>query len=240
MRTKHGKNDSFPEVLPVFPLDGVLLLPGGDLPLNIFEPHYLNMVDDVLRTGHRMIGMIQPRRSGGQEPNGQDALSPPLYDIGCAGRITSFTETPDGRYRISLRGLSRFRIAQEKNPADGGYRRVSPAWQDFSCDAASQTCLQLDRTYLLPLLETYFELTALSCSWEAIHQAEDAWLITCLSMICPLDPCEKQALLEAETCQARADLFLTILEMSVKGVHECCYARNGDEDDSGTPACCRH
>lgn len=195
-----------PDLLPIFPLSGVLLLPGGQLPLNIFEPRYIAMVDTALKTD-RMIGMIQP-----QEPY-QDAL----FSIGCAGRIISFEETPDGRYLITLQGISRFKVVKEGALHSGGFRQVKPGWGGFDHDLIPQTTLNIDRARLTALLKNYFEKEGMSCTWEKIHIAQDDTLMTCLSMVCPFEPKDKQALLEAPCCKTRADAFMTLLEIAVKG-----------------------
>ncbi len=196
-----------PQTLPIFPLPGVLLLPRGQLPLNIFEPRHLNMVEDAMRSD-RLIGMIQPQEDG------------EIYKTGCAGKITSFDEQDDGRFLITLTGICRFDVAEELDVIRE-YRRVSPDWGPYQEDIDGKDCLALDRERLLPLLKTFFDMHDLTCSWEHIEQAPDQKLITCLSMICPLDPGEKQALLESPCCTARAKLFTTMLEMAVKG-RDCC------------------
>lgn len=199
--------NAMPEEIPVFPLAGVLLLPHGQLPLNIFEPRYVAMVEDALKDS-RIIGMIQPRLTG------DDLTS--LYDTGCAGRIKSFSETGDGRYLITLQGLCRFKIGQEL-PRKNGYRRVRPDWSPFRDDFKQEECLDIDRNALRDMLRGYFDMQGLSCDWEAIDGASDARLITCLAMICPFDPGEKQALLEAPCCHARAEKFMALLKMALHG-----------------------
>jgi Lon protease-like protein len=193
-----------PDNMPVFPLHGVLLLPGGQLPLNIFEPQYLRMFDDALRT-NRLIGMAQPRK-----PDEHD-----LYNIGCAGRIIEFVETNDGRYEVVLKGISRFRI-KEEIAAVGGYRRIRPDWQEFEKDLQNeQGCLGLDREHLKTLLMRYFEKQGMNCDWEAVDKVADGKLMTCLSMICPFKPVEKQALLEEKCCKERSRIFIAMLEMEL-------------------------
>lgn len=203
--------DELPDILPIFPLKGVLLLPGGQLPLNIFEPRYLAMINAALR-GSRLIGMVQPQ-STETEGAGDDA---PVYKTGCAGRIVSFEETDDGRYLITLKGVSRFLVAQELG-LESGFRRVSPDWRAFAGDLETSDSLGIDRHKLTSLLETYFSLEGLSCNWEAIDNAPDNRLITCLAMVCPFEAREKQALLEAECGKARASLFITMLEIAICG-----------------------
>lgn len=203
-------NGRLPAELPVFPLTGVLLLPRGRLPLNIFEPRYLAMFDDAL-AGERMIGMIQPSGAATQG----DQLSPALYAIGCAGRITSFSESGDGRYLVALDGVSRFRITEEL-PLQRGYRRVIPDWTPFAADLTEEE-LTLDRARLIELLQAYFRQQQLSANWEAIGQAPDERLLTSLAMICPFEPPEKQALLEAGCLSDRARLMMSLLEIAIAG-----------------------
>jgi Lon protease-like protein len=197
------KFEDLPQEIPVFPLAGVLLLPRGQLPLNIFEPRYIAMVNEAIKS-HRLIGMIQPKEDGA------------LYNIGCAGRICSYHETPDDRYEIVLTGVCRFRIAQELEPKNG-FRRVSPDWSPYQEDMAPIGCLNMDRERLKGLLKEYFEKNGLTCSWKAVDSAEDEKLMTTLAMICPFEPSAKQALLEAPCCRERAKLFMTLLEMECKG-----------------------
>lgn len=196
--------EELPDVLPIFPLHGVLLLPGGRLPLNIFEPRYLAMFDDALR-GLRMIGMIQPRENAEGK----------LYTVGCAGKIVSFSETLDGRYEVMLKGISRFEIGHELSPIRG-YRRIMPIWESYKADSQdSDACLGLEREPFKDLLQRYFAKQGMECDWQAIDEASDDWLMTCLVMACPLKPIEKQALLEEKCCQKRAQMFMTLLEMEV-------------------------
>lgn len=206
-------HDQLPDTIPVFPLTGVLLLPRGKLPLNIFEPRYLNMVQDALAS-NRLIGMIQPRDGG-------MGNHPPLYDIGCVGRITSFSETEDGRFLITLTGISRFRIAGEV-PTTRGYRRIIADWSVFAGDLDEDAPCDLDRTSLDGTLRAYFKQQGISANWDSIAQAPLDRLITSLAMICPFDAPEKQALLESPDLNARAKLLLALVEMAVHqgGDHE--------------------
>ncbi len=205
------KHERLPENLPIFPLYGVLLLPGGNLPLNIFEDRYLEMIDDALKDS-RLIGMVQPNKSASDNENGENQSK--NFTIGCAGRITSFSETEDRRVVINLTGVCRFEIAKEMT-REKSYRLVKPQWNGFLDDLSTDRCMDLDREKLFGFLERYFEIHGLSCSWESIRSTPNEKLITALAMICPLDACEKQALLEARTCQERAELFMTMLELSV-------------------------
>jgi Lon protease-like protein len=197
-----------PAELPVFPLSGVLLLPRGRLPLNIFEPRYLNMTGDALAAPDRLIGMLQP-----VDPESEER-EPGLYRIGCAGRITSFSETEDGRYLITLTGISRFRLVEEID-GRGGYRRVRAAWEDFRGDFDDVSELSIDRARLLTGLKEFFKLHGIAANWDAIEQTPDERLITSLAMICPFEPPEKQALLEAPDLAARGSLMMTLVEMAI-------------------------
>lgn len=200
--------EALPAVLPIFPLPGALLLPGGRLPLNIFEPRYLNMVRDAL-AGPRLIGMVQPSKDS-DEPGGAE-----VFRTGCAGRIVAFQETEDGRYLITLAGLIRFDIASEL-PLEEGYRRVVPDFARFRDDLSEDT-EDIDREGLLEALRAYFEKTGLDGDWAAVEKAAAETLVTSLAMACPFDPPEKQALLEAKTLAERAETLIAILRMSVMG-----------------------
>lgn len=201
-----------PAELPLFPLPGVLLLPHGQLPLNIFEPRYLAMVKAALKTDMRLIGMIQPR-----DPHAQDITDDAaLFTTGCAGKITRFEEQKDGRYHITLSGICRFRIGRELAPDHAGYRRVRADWVPYGCDLMPADMPNLDRDRLKRLLNDYFSIHDFDCDWDKIDCAENDRLLTILSMICPFDPGEKQALLEAGCCTSRAALFLDMLEMAVR------------------------
>ena len=210
--------EDLPEVLRIFPLAGVLLLPRGRLPLNIFEPRYLAMFDDAL-SGDRLIGMVQPTVHQQAEPEScaqTPAASPcPVFPLGCAGRIVAFDETDDGRYLVTLAGVARFRIEGEL-PLHRGYRRIAANWKPFGGDLAPETC-QIDRSRLIGLLQGYFRQQGLSADWAAIGKTPDERLLTSLAMICPFDPCEKQALLEAGCLDERARLMMTLLEMAIAG-----------------------
>ena len=207
--------DDLPQTLPIFPLNGVLLLPRGRLPLNIFEPRYLSMVQDALRTD-RLIGMIQPCGAG--DP-------PPVFSTGCAGRITSFTESEDGRYLITLTGVCRFTVEQELETARG-YRRIVARWDKFRNDMEKMVSPDLDRPRLTALLQAYFHKQGLSVDWDTIKDAPDERLTTCLAMICPFEPNEKQALLEAPDLAARAEILLKLLQMAVVAQPEPDHARH--------------
>ena len=207
MSVWRGGSAALPVILPIFPLTGVLLLPRGRLPLNIFEPRYLAMTRDAL-AGERMIGMVQPSNPAGSGSN------PPVYPTGCAGRITSFAETEDGRFLITLTGTSRFRIREEL-PLLEGYRRVVPEWREFARDLENEDEAGFDRDRLLRGLRAYFRQHQISADWDAVTAVPGERLVTSIAMICPFEPSEKQALLEAPDLDERARLLTTIVEMAV-------------------------
>ena len=195
-----------PSQIPIFPLTGVLLLPRGELPLNIFEPRYLHMVEDALGAG-RMIGMIQPTEHENTQPN------PPVYRTGCAGRITAFQETEDGRFLLTLKGVCRFEIKEEL-PLKRGYRTVAADWSRYRGDLNAEGETRIERTRLLASLKSYFSTHGISADWNAIEASADERLVTCLSMICPFEASEKQALLEARNLLERSKILTTLVEMS--------------------------
>jgi hypothetical protein len=200
---------ALPDVVPLFPLAGALLLPGGQLPLNVFEPRYLRMVDDAL-AGARVIGMVQPR-------DGMTSGRPPLYAVGCAGRITSFTETDDGRYLITLSGRRRFRIGDELN-VDTPYRQAAVDWNAYAADDKSDPSAEfVDRERLLRAMRFYLDTEGLKTDWEVVGEAPTDALVASLAMGCPFAPNEKQALLEASTTAARAECLIALMEMSGAG-----------------------
>lgn len=196
---------ALPKILPVFPLSGAILLPYARLPLTIFEPRYLAMIEDALGQG-RMIGMIQPSVAG-------DVDHPPLYSVGCAGRITSFAETDDGHFLIVLTGICRFHVKEEKKKT-GLYRSVIPDWQSYLADLDEPEDSETNREHLLDLIDGYFKKHAISVEWDLIKNASDEVLISTVAMICPFATNEKQALLEAETTEDRAKMLVTLLEMA--------------------------
>ncbi len=206
--SERSDSAELPAILPIFPLTGVLLLPRGRLPLNIFEPRYLAMTRDAL-AGERLIGMVQPMGVGPESPKG----SPPVYPTGCAGRITAFAETEDGRFLITLTGVSRFRIREEL-PLLHGYRRVVPDWHEFSADREDGGEAEIDRDRLMRGLEAFFQRHQLSADWEAMRGAPAERLVTTIAMVCPFEPSEKQALLEAPDLAERARLLTAIVEMA--------------------------
>jgi Lon protease-like protein len=196
-----------PAEFPVFPLAGALLLPRGRLPLNIFEPRYVAMVEDSLGAG-RMFGMIQPDPHGAEGETG-----PGLYRVGCLGRLSSFSETDDGRYQITLTGLIRFVVATEV-AMGRGYRRVRGDFLPYHADLeAAPGPIGVEREALLTTLRGYFARRNFEANWDAVRRMDDAALVTTLSMICPFEPAEKQALLEAVTEADRAATLLALLQM---------------------------
>jgi uncharacterized protein len=198
-----------PAVLPLFPLSGTVLLPGGTLPLNVFEPRYLAMTADALK-GDRMIGMVQPRE--GQEK----AQNPPVYRTGCAGRVTSFAETDDGRYLVTLSGHCRFDIAEELERLHG-YRRVRPDFTPYLGDLEEAADGAIDRQRLLDSLRAYFKAQSIQADWKAIEDSSDERLVSTLAMVCPFQPNEKQALLESPDLSARGRTMIAILDMASLG-----------------------
>ena len=211
--------EQLPEALPIFPLNGVLLLPGGRLPLNIFEPRYLAMFFDSLG-GHRMIGMLQPTMPGGFAGDGLPSESgpPPVEGVGCAGRVVAFSETEDGRLLITLAGLIRFETGKELPLHANGYRRVIPNYERFRDDLEGDEAeIELDRSRLMTALEGYFRARKLQGDWSGLKRASDDNLVTSLAMVCPFAPSEKQALLEAPDGSARARLLIALLEMAAMG-----------------------
>lgn len=198
-----------PLTIPVFPLPGALLLPRARLPLHIFEPRYLQMLGDCLKTEERLIGMVQTHLSR----NGEDTL----HAIGCAGRVTQFSETEDGRYLITLSGISRFRIQSEVE-GFAPYRRCDVSWTGFERDMGRAECDPgFDRDGFMRLLDRYFTARKLDTDWETLEQAEDELLINSLSMLLEFDPEDKQALLEAPSLQTRRETLVTLIEFSLRG-----------------------
>ncbi|MBV1926797.1 MAG: LON peptidase substrate-binding domain-containing protein [Rhodobacteraceae bacterium] len=201
------KPADLPETLSVFPLPGALLLPRSRLPLQIFEPRYLQMVEDSLKTRNRLIGMIQP------DPSDPEALQ----QVGCAGRIVQFSETEDGRLMIVLAGISRFRIIEEK---DGfrPYRRCDVDWSAFPQDLGKTSDkFDFDRGPFLELLDRYFTALQLSADLDTIKQTEDEMLINSLSMLLDFRPEDKQALLESPTLEIRSKTLTTLIEFAMRG-----------------------
>jgi hypothetical protein len=197
-----------PETIPIFPLTGALLLPQGVLPLNIFEPRYLNMVEDSLGAD-RMIGMVQPAEAGAEGR----VESPALYGIGCAGRITAFRETGDGRYEIVLTGVARFEIAREIE-GRRGYRRVVPRWDRYLRDLEAESALTLERAPLIDALRALAGRRGLGAEWAPLTELPNRELVNWIAMAVPFHPSEKQALLECASFAERGRLLTALLEMA--------------------------
>lgn len=203
-------SQDLPDLIPIFPLPGALLLPRARLPLHIFEPRYLAMIEDCMKTPHRLIGMVQPRETPSSETR-------PLHMIGCAGRLTAFSETEDGRYLITLSGKSRFRIREEITGFTP-YRRTEVDWSGFERDLGhEETDPGLKREAFFTLLKRFFGKHQLSTDWDSLTEAEDELLINSLSMLCPLEPDDKQALLEAPSLQTRRETLVMLMEFSMRG-----------------------
>jgi Lon protease-like protein len=204
--------ESLPARFPIFPLSGALLLPGGNLPLKIFEPRYLSMFDAAI-AGNRLVGVVQPAL-------GEPAETPHLSHVGCLGRITSFAETGDGRYIVSLTGICRFRLMDEIT-GHQPYRtfRITPFISDLKSRDEEDT---VDRSALLSAFRAYLDANKLEADWESVERASNMTLVNSLAMMAPFDPAEKQALLEAPDLKTRAETFIAIIEIVL--------ARFGDTD----------
>ncbi len=198
-----------PDTIPVFPLPGALLLPRSRLPLHLFEPRYLAMLDDVLKTSNRLIGMVQPYDAPGAAGK--------LHTIGCAGKLTAFSETEDGRYMITLSGASRFRIVEEVEGFTP-YRRCTVNWNGFERDLGGpEKDSNFDRPEFMAGLNRFFEDQGLSTDWDSLGEADDELLINSLSMLCPFEPEDKQALLEAPSLTTRRETLTTLIEFALRG-----------------------
>ena len=201
--------DDLPSTLDILPLTGMVLLPRGQLPLNVFEPRYLALVDTAL-SGSRLIGMIQPTQ------HEDKVLKPALSAIGCAGRLTSYRENEDGRYLITLTGICRFRVAEEL-ATDTPFRQVKADFAPFLADliAADENDFQRDR--LLAALKDYLSRRDMKADWRSVLSAAPETLVNALAMLCPFEPSEKQALLEAPGWLERVDTLIALLEMANAG-----------------------
>ena len=209
MARAHQGADDLPGEFAVFPLPGALLLPRGRLPLNIFEPRYLAMVEDSLANG-RLFGMIQPNEHAPRAENG-----PSLYRIGCLGRLSHFSETDDGRYLVTLTGIMRFLVKRELT-THRGYRRVEADFAPFHQDLHTVPDLEPEtRSDIMDALRAYFGIKGIDANWDAVHGMPDDLLVVTLAMLCPFDTAEKQALLEAPTEHDRAGDLLALLRMAV-------------------------
>jgi hypothetical protein len=205
----HGPAD-LPELIPVFPLSGALLLPRGQMPLNIFEPRYLAMVDDAFRDGHRLIGMIQP-----DVTHSHSEERPVLFHVGCVGRITQLAESGDGRYMLELTGVSRFRVIEEIT-ALTPYRQCKvdffPFLDDFTARKGED---EVDRRALLVALTAFLKANNLKVDWEGVESAPNEALVNALAMMSPFGPAEKQAMLEAPDLKTRAEILIAVTEMDL-------------------------
>ena len=211
--------DELPDVFPVFPLGGALLLPRGRLPLNIFEARYLALIEDSLASG-RMFGMIQPDAT---RPAGD--TGPALFRVGCLGRLASWSETDDGRYLITLAGLVRFSMVEEVEPRRG-YRRMRGVYRPYAADLAQdEPAPGYDRPKLLAALRAYFAHRGFDANWDAIDEMSDDGLVVTLCMVCPFEAAAKQALLEAPGPAERAETLLTLLHIET-------HAPAGDAPDA--------
>ena len=212
MTKKMDDNINLPTKIPIFPLPNALLLPSGQLPLNIFEPRYLAMVDDALGHPDRLIGMVQPM----EEQNS-------LFGIGCAGRIGYFQETDDGRYMIALNGVCRFRLGGHEQ-TEPGYRLADVSWDEFAADLQDPLEGIADRDRMFTIMRRYFAARGFDADWDQIERSEDEQILNTLAMVCPFEVAEKQALLEADGMGRRADLLIAMMEMALH------------EDDGGNDA----
>jgi Lon protease-like protein len=219
MNADYRGPEDLPEVIPVFPLPGALLLPRGQLPLNIFEPRYLSMVDDSLRDGHRLIGMIQP-----DEAHTANEERPHLYRIGCTGRITQIAETGDGRYVLQLTGVARFRVREEL-AGETLYRRCKVSYEPFTDDFIPRKGEEeVDRERLLKALTAFLKENNLQADWEGIEKAPNEALVNALAMMSPYGAAEKQALLEAPDLKTRAEVLVALTEIEL--------AKTGSSDET--------
>ncbi len=202
-----------PETLPIFPLPGALLLPRARLPLNIFEPRYLAMLEDALKTPHRLVGMVQPLLVPEDKSEAKPAR---LHHIGCAGRVTAMQETEDGRYLITLSGVSRFRLG-EMIEGFTPYLRARVDWTSFGRDLGrAEQDPEFDRQAFLTVLARFFDTAQLSSDWDSLKEADVELLVNSLSILCPFDPEEKQALLEAPTLSNRRETLTTLMEFALR------------------------
>jgi uncharacterized protein len=207
-----------PETIPVFPLPGALLLPRGQMPLNIFEPRYLAMIDDSLRDGHRLVGMIQPDTA---HPGPEQ--KPNLYRVGCAGRITQLSETGDGRYLLQLTGVARFRIEEELSVATA-YRQCRVTFAPFAGDfVARKGEVGGGRERLPPATRAFLQANNLKADWHGIESAPNEALVNALAMMSSYGPAEKQAMLEAPDLKTRAEILIAVTEIEL--------AKDNNEDE---------
>ena len=215
-----------PAELPILPLTNALLLPGGRLPLNVFEPRYLAMVRAALRSPDRLIGMVQPIDANsdrmGADRTGRQLRAtsvPAVHQVGCAGRIVSFEETPDGRYQIILSGLIRFRIKVELPVVKGRYRRIVPDYTPFAHDMAEHEFQLADRPRFLAILQEYLNTRQARLDWKGIEEVADDELVVAMAQMSPLDPDEKQSLLECPDLAAVVELMVALFEVHGAAEH---------------------
>ncbi|MCA0400861.1 MAG: LON peptidase substrate-binding domain-containing protein [Proteobacteria bacterium] len=206
---QYAATTDLPETLPLFPLPGALLLPRGLIPLNIFEPRYVEMFDAAL-AGGRLIGMIQPRHN-----QGRTSAAPELYPVGCAGRITQFAETGDGRYLVQLTGIARFKLVEEM-PGMMPYRQASVDFTPYAHDLSARLGEdEVDRGAVIAALRNYSEANEIPIDWKNVGEAANEALVNALSMLAPFGPAEKQALLEAHDLKARAEMLVALTELDL-------------------------
>jgi Lon protease-like protein len=210
MNADYRSPAELPAVIPVFPLPGALLLPRGQMPLNIFEPRYLAMIDDALRDGHRLIGMIQP-----DVAHSQKEAKPALFRIGCVGRITQLAESGDGRYILELTGVSRFKVIEELEVLTA-YRQCKVDFFAYANDfTARMGEEEVDREALLSVLADFLKANNLKVDWEGVESAPNEALVNALAMMSPYGPAEKQAMLEAPDLKTRAEILIAVTEMDL-------------------------
>ncbi len=212
--------EELPNTIPLFPLNKVLLLPRAKLPLNLFENRYLHMLDNSL-ANKRIIGMIQPREKVAKN---SEIKNPNLYDIGCAGRVTAFSETNDSRYELILKGVCRFRVIKEKKLVNG-FRSANVEWNEFANDFNTLSLMnQKKRKDFEDLLKIFLEKISINADWEMIETTNDEDLVNMISMCCPFDVSEKQALLEAKSLDQRLEVLTSLMQM---GLNDNKLARSG-------------
>ena len=199
-----------PEVIPVFPLPGALLLPRGQMPLNIFEPRYLTMVDDAFRDGHRLIGMIQPDAT-----HSRSEVKPALFRVGCVGRITQLAESGDGRYILELTGIARFKVIEEIDVLTP-YRQCKVDYFPYADDFIARKGEEdVNRDALIDTLRAFLKVNNLKVDWEGVESAPNEALVNALAMMSPYGPAEKQAMLEAPDLKTRAEILIAVTEMDL-------------------------
>ncbi len=210
MNASYSGPADLPQVIPVFPLPGALLLPRGQMPLNIFEPRYIAMVDDALAARHRLIGMIQPDSA---HPGPEER--PNLYSVGCVGRITQIAESGDGRYLLQLTGIARFRVEEELS-VETAYRQCRVTYLPFTDDFIARKGEDaVDRKTLLRALAEFLQANNLKADWEGIENAPNEALVNALAMMSPYGSAEKQALLEAPDLKTRAEILVAVTEIEL-------------------------